>query len=57
MMNAAASESILRDGAKVCLPLEGELESEQRTHAALKARTGIDPLDVEGMLDYTAPRA
>lgn len=57
MMNAAASESILRDGAKVSLPLEGELESEQRTHAALKTRTGIDPLDVEGMLDYTAPRA
>jgi hypothetical protein len=26
-------------------------------HAALTAKTGIDPLDVEGMLDYAAPRA
>lgn len=56
-MNVAARESILRNGAKVCLPLEGEILSETETLASLKARTGIDPLDVEGMLDYTAPRA
>jgi predicted dehydrogenase len=57
MMNVAGRESLLRNGAKVALPLTGEIESEQATHAALRARTGIDPLDVEGMLDYAAPRA
>ena len=57
MMNAAARESLLQNGAKVALPLDPEIESEARLHVALKARTGIDPLDVEGMLDYAAPRA
>ncbi len=57
MMNAAARESLLQNGAKVTLPLDTEIESEAQLHAALKAKTGIDPLDVEGMLDYAAPRA
>ena len=57
MMNAAARESLLQNGAKVALPLDPEIEAEARLHAALKAKTGIDPLDVEGMLDYAAPRA
>lgn len=52
-----ARESILNNGIKIALPLDVELESEQNALAALKARTGIDPLDVEGMLDYVAPRA
>ena len=57
MMNAAARESLLQNGAKIALPLDTEIESEAQLHAALKAKTGIDPLDVEGMLDYAAPRA
>lgn len=57
MMNAAARESLLQNGAKVALPLSDDLESEAQIHTALKAKTGIDPLDVEGMLDYAAPRA
>jgi predicted dehydrogenase len=57
MMGVATRESILRNGAKVALPLEGDVEVEEQTLAALKARTGIDPLDVEGMLGYVAPRA
>ena len=57
MMNAAARESVLQQGAQIPLPLDLELESEAQLHAALKAKTGIDPLDVEGMLDYAAPRA
>ncbi|MFN8444800.1 MAG: Gfo/Idh/MocA family oxidoreductase [Caldilineaceae bacterium] len=56
MMNAAARESLLHNGAKIALPLDTELESEAQIHAALKARTGIDPMEVEGMLDYAAPR-
>lgn len=57
MMNAAARESLLQNGAKVALPLATEIESEAQLHAAFKAKTGIDPLDVEGMLDYAAPRS
>jgi hypothetical protein len=57
MMNVAGRESVLRNGAKVNLPLPDGTESESQLHVALKAKTGIDPLDVEGMLDYTAPRA
>lgn len=57
MMNAAARESLFHNGAKVALPLADDLESEAQLHAALKAKTGIDPLDVESMLDYAAPRA
>lgn len=56
MMNAAARESQLHNGAKIALPLDVELASEAEIHAALRAKTGIDPLDVEGMLDYAAPR-
>ncbi len=57
MMNAAARESLLHNGARIALPLNVELESEAQIHAALWTRTGIDPLDVEGMLDYAASRA
>lgn len=57
MMNAAARESLLQNGARIALPLDTEIDSEVQLHAALKAKTGIDPLDVEGMLDYAAPRA
>lgn len=57
MMSIAGRESLLRNGAKVSLPLPDNLESEAQVHAALKAKTGVDPLDVEGMLDYIAPRA
>lgn len=57
MMNVAGRESLLRNGAKVSLPVPDGLESEALLHAAFEARTGFDPLDVEGMLDYAAPRA
>ncbi|HRW06870.1 MAG TPA: Gfo/Idh/MocA family oxidoreductase [Caldilineaceae bacterium] len=57
MMNAAARESLVHHGVKLALPLAEELESQAQLHAALKAKTGVDPLDVEGMLDYAAPRA
>ncbi|MEZ4681086.1 MAG: hypothetical protein R2932_43425 [Caldilineaceae bacterium] len=57
MMNAAVRESLVQHGVKLALPLAEELESQAQLHAALKAKTGVDPLDVEGMLDYAAPRA
>jgi len=57
MMSVAGRESILRNGAKICLPLDSEVEAEEQTLTSLKTRTGIDPLDVEAMLEYVAPRA
>jgi predicted dehydrogenase len=57
MMGMAGHQSILQNGAKVALPLDVEADAEQQALASLKARTGIDPLDVEGMLKYVAPRA
>lgn len=56
-MDVACRESILRDGARVSLPLEGELESEATLHAALREKHGVDPLDVEGMLDLSVERS
>lgn len=57
MMNVAGRESLRQQGRIVALPLASNLESEQETLAALKAQTGVDPLDVEAMLEYAAPRA
>lgn len=57
MMNAAARESLHRNGQKVALPLPDDLESEAKVHETLKAKTGIDPMDVDAMLAYVAPRS
>jgi predicted dehydrogenase len=55
-MDVAARESILREGARVKLPLEGRLESEECALAALRQRYGVDPLDPEAMMDVAVPR-
>lgn len=57
MMGVAIDESVLQDGARIPLPLSDDLESERRSRQALKERFGIDPLDIEGMLDRDVPRA
>ena len=56
MMEVATRESALRDGERLALPLSGELESEEKVRQALKEKHGVDPLDVEGMLDVQVPR-
>ena len=57
MMEVACRESILRRGEQIALPLTGELESERKVHEALRAKNGVDPLDMEGMLERSIPRA
>jgi predicted dehydrogenase len=57
MMSVAIEESLARDGARIALPLTGELEVEQRARQAFRDRFGVDALDVEGMLDRSLPRA
>ena len=56
MMDVASRESILREGARVKLPLEGRLESEELTLAALRQKYGVDALDPEAMMDIAVPR-
>jgi predicted dehydrogenase len=57
MMEVACSESTLRDGARVALPLTGDLESEEQVLESLAEKLGRDPLDVEGMLDMSVARS
>ncbi|MEZ4621668.1 MAG: hypothetical protein R2867_40055 [Caldilineaceae bacterium] len=56
MMEVGCRESELRDGAKIALPLHGELESESKVREALKAKNGVDPMDIEGMMERAIPR-
>jgi predicted dehydrogenase len=56
MMEAGARESALRDGARIALPLTGDLESEEQVFAAQRKKYGVDPLDVEAMLAISYPR-
>jgi predicted dehydrogenase len=56
MMEAAARESALRGGERLSLPLSGDLEVEQRARASFKEEYGVDPLDIEGMLEISLPR-
>ena len=56
MMEVGTRESALRDGERLDLPLDGELTSEEEMRAALREKHGIDPMDVEGMLEFALPR-
>lgn len=56
MMEIGARESALRDGARLPLPLTGDIESEEQGRAAIKAKYGADALDVEAMLAISYPR-
>jgi predicted dehydrogenase len=56
MMEVGTRESALHDGTRLALPLSGELESESVERAALHKKNGIDPMDLEAMLEYAAPR-
>ncbi len=55
-MDVATRESILREGARVKLPLQGRLESEERTLASLRAKYGVDPMDAEAMMEIAVSR-
>lgn len=56
MMEVGSRESALCHGERLSLPLVGDLESEHQLRAALKAKHGVDPLDIEGMLAVAVPR-
>jgi len=56
MMEVAARESALRNGERLDLPLTGELEADQLMRESLKEKYGVDPLDMEAMLEIRLPR-
>ena len=56
MMDVACRESALQEGRRLALPLDGELESEVALRASLRKQFGVDPMDIEGMLDLSHPR-
>lgn len=56
MMEVATRESALRQGELLHLPLQGELQSEEKIRAELRAKHGVDPLDVEGMIGVAVAR-
>jgi predicted dehydrogenase len=55
-MATAIRESILQNGAYLPLPLSGPIESEERERATLRQELGVDPLDIEAMLDRSIAR-
>ena len=52
MLEVGARESILQNGARIKLPLEGELESDKRMEDNLRKQFGVDPLDMEAMMAH-----
>jgi len=56
MMDVAIRESITRSGQQVPMPLTGVLPSEEQTREALRKSLGVDPMDIEAMLDLSVAR-
>lgn len=56
MMEMGAKESALQEGRRVELPIEGDLEADDRAHEAVREELGADPLDVDEMLGLTYPK-
>jgi predicted dehydrogenase len=55
-MEVATRESALRSGARLELPLAGDLESEEQSRTELRAKHRVDPLDIEAMLAISYPQ-
>ena len=56
MMEVGARESALQESRRLRLPIEGDLEVDAIERDRQRAQFGVDPLDVEAMLDVTYPR-
>jgi len=56
MMEIGVRESVLQEGRRIRLPIEGELESDARTRERERQQFGCDPLDVEAMLAVSFPK-
>lgn len=56
MMELGARESMLQEGRRIKLPLEGDLEADAIERNRQKDKFGVDPLDIEAMLSISYPR-
>jgi predicted dehydrogenase len=56
MMEVGAMESARSEGRRIPLPLAGETETDRITCERLRDRYGVDPLEVEAMLDLGFPK-
>jgi len=56
MMEIGAHESVLQEGRRIALPLEGDMESDAIECERQRKQFGVDPLDVEAMLSVSFPR-
>jgi hypothetical protein len=55
-MEMGARESMLRGGMRIKLPIDDDLEAESIERERLRGLYGVDPLDVEGVVDVIVPR-
>jgi hypothetical protein len=56
MMEMGGRESARRDGARIALPLDEDLEVDALSLSAQRQKYGVDPLDVEAMLAVSYPK-
>jgi hypothetical protein len=56
MMEVGAHESVLQDGRRIRLPIDGDLESDALEREKQCRQFGVDPLDVEAMLSVSFPK-
>ncbi|HET6427738.1 MAG TPA: Gfo/Idh/MocA family oxidoreductase [Phycisphaerae bacterium] len=54
-MESAFALSAERDGQRVALPTDAESESDRATLAAFRRRFGVDPTDIDAMIDVGVP--
>jgi len=54
-MEAAAALSVERDGARVAWPIVDEPACDRAVFERLRADSGIDPMDVEALIDHAFP--
>jgi len=56
MMELGAKESALQQGRRIKLPITGELETDSIIRQEQKEVFGVDPMDVQAMLDLSFPK-
>ena len=56
MMEVGAGESARQEGRRIHLPIAGDLEVDALEREQQRAQFGVDPLDVEAMLNISYPR-
>ena len=56
MMESGAKESALNQGKTIKLPIETELEVDKKQLIELEKKNGINPMDIEQIIDQSIAR-